>query len=147
MEDLLNQALLLFGSAALGLLSVGLGWLTNWLAKKCKSEHWAGVIMKTDDVALKIVRDIYQSYVDPLKVANQDGKLTEAEKKHAKEQALDQLKSYLGTKGLNEIASLVSAGKLDSYLGTVIENAVSTSKNTGKLARRARPTRPVLSTQ
>lgn len=129
MEDILNHALLLFGSSVLALLTAGLALLTNWIAKKIKSEHWAAVVMKTDDVAIKVIRDVYQAYVEPLKAANADGKLTEDEKRNAKAMAIQQIKSYLGAKGLNELASLLSAGKIDEYLSSVVENAVSNSKN------------------
>jgi hypothetical protein len=125
-EDLLNQALLLFGNAVLATLAIVLGWATNWIAKKVKSEHWAGVISRTDDLVMKIVRD-----------------LTTEEKEAAKAAAMAQLKGYLGVKGLKEVASLVSDGKLDDYLSGLIENAVANSKNSGKLARRpVRPRRP-----
>jgi hypothetical protein len=125
---------MLFGATALGLLTIALTWLTNWLGKKVKSEHWSGVVMKVDDVAIKIVRDVFQAYVEPLKIANADGKLTEEEKAHAKSLAMAQLKSYFGEKGLKEIASLVSAGKLDEYLGVSLESALTNTRNAAKIA-------------
>ena len=137
MEDTLNTLLMTFGTAALGLVSIGLTWLTKWIATKVKNERAAGIITRVDDVVMKVAREIFLGYVNPLKKASADGKLTEAENANAKEKALEAAKSYIGAKGIKEIGWLLTgddhAGAVE-YISTAIENAVAKRKIEGKAA-------------
>ncbi len=140
MEDVLNSGLLLLGNALLALLAFGLKKLTDWIAAKVTNEFAAGVISRADDLAIKVVRDVYQAYIKPIKDAG-DGRATPAVKETAKGKAVDMLKGYLGEKGIKEIVKLLGGdGELDAFLSSLIENAVTDSKNAGKLA--AAPDQP-----
>ena len=134
MEDLLNTGLVLFGDALLAALAVGAGFLTKWIATKIKNERVAAIIGRVDDVVMKVVRSVFQSYVKEIKRGNEDGKLTKQEKMIARDSAISEAKSYLGLKGLNELRWLLAGtvGSVDDYIGTVVEAAVVHSKNTGR---------------
>ena len=58
------------------------------------------------------VKDLQQTVVDEIKIANADGKLTAAEKRRIKDAAVANVKSYLGAKGIR----VLSGGALDSFL-------------------------------
>jgi hypothetical protein len=133
MEDLSYQLLLLLGNAAIGLLAVGLAYLTKWLATKVKNDRAKGIIMRADDLAIRVVRDVYQGFVSAKKGT---AAWTSAEKKAAKDRALAKLRSYLGTKGAGEIGWLLGGqGKpLEDFLSSAVENAVVHSKNVGRIA-------------
>ena len=144
MEDLLNSALLLLGNTALALLALGLGWLTKWIATKVHNEKAAGIIMRLDDTAMKVVREVEAAYVAALEEANADGVLTDEEKATAKAKAVAALKSYMGEKGLKELGKLLDiGGALDGFLSATIENAVAASTNIGTASGTVAPVNPI----
>lgn len=76
------------------------------------------------------VETTYQNYVKNLKIANADGRLTEAEKQRARETAIQVAKEYAMTKGLD---LLKYYGK--EYLPIIIEKIISRNKTMGLLAK------------
>jgi hypothetical protein len=68
---------------------------------------------------------VSQTYVDALKAANADGKLTDQEKAEAKAKALALIKQNLGPVGLRKLAKIIGVD-VDGWLGTKLEAAVAT---------------------
>lgn len=100
---------------------VGMGWL--WLQRKLQVDRQTD--RKWDDILLYIeagVMQTYQTYVKARKNASDDGKLTEEEKKQARQQAWTCATQYAAKDGIN---LLLEAGDL---AGVLIEKAVGNLK-------------------
>ena len=100
----------------------GLALIDSKIAREYSERGWHS--------AAAAVRFVLGTYVDELKLANADGKLTAAEKKEAKARAIAAAKSYIGAKGLKEIAKVFD---VEEWLGAKIEAVVSDEKRLGKL--------------
>lgn len=136
MEELVLQALeyglpILMGTVLTWLLAK----LGQFINAKVKNEYLAGTLVRLKDAVHAAVSEVSQSYVDGLKAGRSpnsaDGsKLTHEEKQAAKKKAVDAAKSYLGKKGLKELAKvfgLKADAALDEFLGGQVEKAVRDS--------------------
>jgi len=122
-----------FGSALISGLAVVLKYVTSRMAAQTKNDRWDGMILRLDDLTIKVARDVFQTYVKARKKASEDGTLTAEEKAEAKARAKKALKSYLGMKGLKEIATLMGGDSpLEDFLGTAIEDGVHRAKIVAK---------------
>ncbi len=119
LSELLQPVLL----AGLTLLS---GWAAKLIAAKVRMEYLRGVLIRLDDAVLSAVKEVSQTYVDALKSGRADGTLTDEESKKAKDLALSSAKSYLGMKGLSELAKVLGlgSGEVESLLSSKIEATV-----------------------
>ena len=108
--------------------------LGNWLEVKTKSESFGHFIKRIDDAAYKIVKTVYNTYIQAIQ-KKEGRKLTDAEKANAKKLAMDKLKSYLGPTGLKELLETweMSDQEGDAYLEDQIEAAIYDAKH-GKLS-------------
>jgi hypothetical protein len=138
-STLFDKALVAFGSAALAVLTWALKQLADYVAAKVKNAKWAGMISRVDDLGIRVVREVEATYVAELELANKDGVITAEEKAGAKAKALEVLKSYLGAKGLGELAKLLGADSIDSFLAASIEHALANHDNAEALAAGPRP--------
>lgn len=73
------------------------------------------------------VLDVCKTYVEAIKEARADGKLTDEEKAAAKKLAVDTAKRNIGRDGLERLAKVLGfdAATLDQWLGTKVEAAVA----------------------
>lgn len=125
MENLFSEAVLIFGGAIVTTLTAVLAKLFQYLSGKVKSGKVSDIIMRVDDLAIKVVSDVHQTYVKEIIKAKSDGVLTKDEQGTAKKKAIEALRLYLGPKGLNELKWLITGDSgLDNFLGSVIENVV-----------------------
>ena len=101
----------------------------DYVQQKTSNEQLGNFIKRTDDAALRIVKSVYQSYIDGIK--QKGGKLTPEEQQNAKNLAIDKLKPYLGAPGLEELSNIFgfSDHQRDKYLDEHIEAAVYDAKN------------------
>lgn len=112
------------------LLLAALTWASAKAAQlitaKVKNEYLKGALIRLDDAVTAAVKEVQQTFVGSLKDARADGKLTPEEVATAKRSALDAAKSYLGIKGLVELAAVfgLDEGTIDKLLGKRIEAAV-----------------------
>lgn len=123
MEDIIIAILGLFGTVIMGFFTKALASAVGLLSSKVRNETLRGIVERLDDLVLKVVNEVYQTYVREIKNAREDGTLTEEEKAEAKRIAIAKLKEYLGPKGLTELHWLVT-GNADDFLSTLIENTV-----------------------
>ncbi len=102
----------------------------NYVEQKTHNETIASAIKRVDDAALRIVKSVYMTYVDNIKMA-QGRSLTQDERVKAKDMALDKLQSYLGSAGLSELTQIFgfTAQQSEKYLSDQIESAVYDIKN------------------
>ena|SRR5690625_43277 len=124
LSDVLLPALLaLFGAA----LAYGTAWLRNE-AQAIKDERLRQTAIDAIDRAhaetYASVKHVAQTYVDDLKAAREDGKLTEAEKQEALERAVAMFKVRMGQHGLQQLAAIV--GDLEEWIISQVEGAVYT---------------------
>jgi hypothetical protein len=129
MEDIIHWVIMTFGAAILSALTGILAKAFQFLAEKVKIQKISSIIGRIDDLAIRVVGDVHQTYVKSIKASNADGKLTEEEKELAKKMALDKLKSYLGPKGLGELQWLITGDETPGqFLASVIENILDKEK-------------------
>lgn len=127
MEDLILTALsegdtvLFWVLAAVGALiaRLVLGQINSDAARK----YVGRALNEVGDAVL----DVAKTYVESIKQARADGKLTEAEKAEAKARALAVAKRNIGPEGLKRLAKILGfdTGALDKWLGTKVEAAVA----------------------
>lgn len=79
----------------LALVALGFAWLKgkNWIKE--------GFLVELERDVSAVVTEVTNTYVNERKKANEDGKLTEEEKKHARQLAIDRLKALGKEKGKN----------------------------------------------
>jgi len=79
----------------LALLALGFAWLKgkNWIKE--------GFLVELERDVSAVVTEVSDTYVNARKEANEDGKLTDEEKKQARQLAIDRLKELGKQKGKN----------------------------------------------
>lgn len=126
MEDLLYSLVASWGGRALLLVLGGVGWLVNRfvLPKVGGSKYLARVWDEARAAAL----EVGQTFVDDIKAGRADGKLTEEEKRAAREKALAILKANIGAKGLKRLARILDLEDAERWLTNKLEAAVAVTK-------------------
>ena len=130
MKDLLPAILPTLTQFLLPLVLAGVSWLivkaTSWFQAQTKNAYLGGVIGRLGVFVDTTVRALEQTIVQELKDANADGVLSAAEAAKIKADALGQLKSLLGAKGLKELVSVlgIDPSGIDRFLSDHIEAAV-----------------------
>ena len=96
------------------------------ITAKIKNETLRGILVRLDDAVLSAVREVQQVTVDAIKAASADGTLTPDEQAQVKQAAIASVKSYLGPKGIVEIAKVLGLDGIavDALLATRVEAAV-----------------------
>lgn len=111
--------------AMFSLLLTGVAWLATRIAQR--APQWANaVLIQTGAIVRSIVDEVAQVYVDELKAARADGKLTEAEKAHARQMAWDRCLELLSWSQLKRV--LGDTQKARDYVGAELEAAVNRRK-------------------
>lgn len=111
--------------AALGkLVHLGIKWLTA----KTSTTIDDRIGEKLGNLAMIAVKSTYQAYVKPLKDA---GAWATEHHETAKNLALEEFKSYLGPKGLKELAG--QFGDVGTLLGGLVDTAVHDNKRDAAL--------------
>lgn len=102
--------------------------LVAWYIKKKvdheKTEH---LLLTLNDAVGTAVASTAQVYVNELKKARADGKLTDEEKKNARRAAIREAKRLLGAKLCSELCR--RTGSADTALETYVEAEVGERKN------------------
>lgn len=126
-ENIVLTLLMILGPAALAVLTWAGLKLKNYLAAKGMNEYLKGVLQRLDDAVVDAVKGVYQAYVEPLKA---EGGLSDENKAKAKAKAIEYLKSFIGEKGLKELAKVLGAegDELDKALGNKVEAALPSVK-------------------
>lgn len=112
----------LLGNGVLSILGVGVGYLVNYLKRRTKNETAQHLLTHSSELAMTVVKDVFQSYVKPLKQA---GGFTPLHQAQAKASALKALKEYIGPKTFLDMAkALGSEAAVQKWMGTAVESAV-----------------------
>lgn len=123
-----------YGTQGLTWILLALGAvLMRWVLPLVQNLWAAGVLTRAWTEVSAAVLEVGQTYVSALKAGAEDGKLTDAEKKDAKLQAIAIAKRNIGTKGLKSIAKIVGVD-VEKWIGSKVETAVAATKPTGPAA-------------
>ena len=109
--------------AAISWIAAKVGQLIN---AHVKNEYLRGVLMRLDDAVLSVVREVHQVTVAAIKEASVDGRLPPGARETVKNAAVARIQSYLGRKGLAEVARVLGLNLegVDRLIGTKVEAAV-----------------------
>lgn len=132
LDMLLNVSILdLTGSAGIGLL----GFISVIIVNLIRKRFAYDIVDRAFELALYVVGEVWQTFVQEAKANAKDGKLTPEQAKEAKSTALKKLKCYLGPKGLGLLVWLFgySNADLDAYLEGMIEAAIDIRKTGVKI--------------
>lgn len=118
-------ALSVAACVAMGLI-YGIRVLATYVKSKTHNQFVGYMMSVVETLAEKVVSDVYQGYVSPLKAS---GSFDKASQQVALQKALDALKSYLGADGLGKLATVLGQGaSTDQFIATQIEDAVVKAK-------------------
>lgn len=117
---------------ALGSLLVALmSWLAITVQRKIKNEAAREMALRFSELAQDVVLEIEQTMVSSLRDAAQDGSISAEDAARAKREAVNKLKSHLGSKGKAEALKVLglTEAQLEDFVATKIEAAVAHAKN------------------
>lgn len=122
LNDTLIYILEAFADILVGFAIWGIYKLVEWFQKK------TGITVTTDTINA-VVKEVYQTFVEPIKKGLVEGKTwDDATKQEAKELALTKIKELLSEKTIKVLNKLCN--NLDEYLSSKIEEAVNSMKTT-----------------
>jgi hypothetical protein len=127
MEDLLFNVLTSGDHVLFWVLVAVGGLVARLILGQIKAGKVREIVERALDEIGDAVLEVAKTYVESLKLAAADGKLTDAEKADAKLQALQTAKRNIGPDGLKRLARVLGfdGALLDQWLGTKIEAAVA----------------------
>lgn len=108
----------------------GLSWLvakvTELIKAKTAESTLRNSLLRLNGAVDSVTRSVQQVTVDSIKSTSADGRLTTDQQTTVKQGALAEVKSYLGTRGLEGLAASLELDKatLDAFIATRIEAAV-----------------------
>lgn len=124
-----------YGTTALGWILSGLGLLlAKFVWHRIGNEKVRGILERAWLEVKAAVKEVGQTYVEEVRRAMADGKLTEREKRIAKEEAVKIAKSNIGPKGLKALARALGLESVEAWLSNKVEAAVSDEKKAAKAA-------------
>ena len=125
----LISTLLLWGDKiaawALALLS---SVLTGYVVRRYLRGIAADILARAVSEIIDAVAEVKQTFVDSLKDAAADGRLTQPEMKEARERAIVVAKANIGPKGLARLGRILGVDSLEQWLTTKVEAVVAGSK-------------------
>jgi len=123
----------LFGETIMTVVGLGLtaliALLSAWLKGKIGTDKADALLRAVKDLAMTVVRDVWQTTVEALKEKSKDGKLSSAEINDIKSKALAKFKSYLTAKQLHLLIKAFGQSGVDGFLGMHIEAAIAQNKS------------------
>jgi hypothetical protein len=124
----------------LAILAAAGAWL---MVRLSLASTWRALIVELGAHARDVVLEVWQVYVEALKAARSDGKLTPEEKETARQMAVEKLRARLSLPKLIALGGGALARvfhhdewaqKLEELLGGAVETAVGEAKRQGKAA-------------
>lgn len=128
--QILDYALLTLGAGAVAILGAGLRYAATWIAAHTQNKVDDVVLPKLASFADLAVKTTFQAYVKPLQ---ETGRWTPESHSAAQTMAVQELKSYLGEKGLRSVAQ-AAGGDVERLLIAMVDSAVHDNKRSGAIA-------------
>lgn len=118
------------GTAVLTIAGAAVALGIRWIHSKTQSSLVDRALTAVSSACHLAVTETWTGYVEALKAAADDGRLTDEEKKEARDQAIELAKGFLGAKGIALIVDGlgIESDFLDSFLGASVESALSDLK-------------------
>lgn len=126
-DNLLQQAINTLVPVLVALLTALIGVATQALRSKLHSEQAREVLDRLSSQARDVVLELEQTWVGNLRAAAEDGKLDGRDVTKLKEEALANLRRYLGTRGKADalrVLGFQSEEELDALLRAKLEAEV-----------------------
>ncbi len=123
MEDTALQILMAGDSVISWLGALVAAFLIKFIASKISHDKARFIVSNALHEVFEVVAEVEQVYVKALKAANEDGVLTDAEKKEAKAKAMAKLKSNIGAAGLVKLGKVLGIDA-EKWLAGKVESAV-----------------------
>jgi len=133
--DISVQVFQFLSPLVLGAITWVAAKLAQYISARVKNEYLRGVLVRLDDTVVSVVREIHQVTVDALKASSVDGKVPPGAREAIRNAALMAIKSYLGVKGLGQLARVLGldGDAVDRLIGTKVEAAVHDLKTQQRL--------------
>lgn len=140
----LYSLIVAYGPTAMSWALAALGAVGSWVLARIGAQRARRAVFEELGAhARDIVQEVWQTYVEEIKLGTADGNLTASEKAHARALAIAKLKDRLSLKALvalggGWIARLFTgsswAAKVESIVGGAVETAVAESKRDARVA-------------
>lgn len=108
-------------SAAASLACV---YVVRWINTRIQNEQARGIALRLNDEVWTTVREMQQTTVNHLKDLSADGKLDKGDAEKTRDAALEKVKSYMGSKGIASLQSILKPKELEEYILARIEAAI-----------------------
>ena len=128
-QEVLNIILSAVSILVTGLASWGVGVLISWMNSKIKDQKLAQHLTKITQIVTDAVMNVFQSFVETLKV---NGRFDEKAQEEAKDRALDIIQNQLTPELVDYIKE--NYGDVQEWLSNKIESVIYTLKATNKIA-------------
>lgn len=128
-QEVLNIILSAVSILVTGLASWGVGVLISWMNSKIKDQKLAQHLTKITQIVTDAVMNVFQSFVETLKV---NGRFDEKAQEEAKDRALDIIQNQLTPELVDYIKE--NYGDVQDWLSNKIESVIYTLKATNKIA-------------
>jgi hypothetical protein len=119
--------------AVLWATTAAIAWVGLRVSGLLRNQYVRGVVERAFAEVKDAVLLVEQTYLSALRKANEDGKITEEEKKQALALAVAEAKKLIGMAGLKRLARVLGLGDVDAWLSSKVEVAVATGKLAGVL--------------
>lgn len=110
------------------ILVLVLTWLSalaaNWIRVNIKHQYLRSVLLRLDDTALAVVKELQQTVVDDLKAAAEDGKLEKDEIEDLRKRAVERVTAHLGERGVEEARRVLGVDSVAGLIESKLEAAV-----------------------
>lgn len=126
LSEVLFMALQAAAPVLVATMTMAAAKLASYIESKVQNEYLRGTLTRLDDAVLVAVKELQQTVIAEIKAAAENGKLDETVRQRVKDAALTNVKSYVGTKGLNVIAGVLGLSNemLEQFIRSRIEAAV-----------------------
>lgn len=135
----MEELLVALESAVYALLIAGLGYGTNWLRVHAKGKVQEALASLLGWAVSTAVTATHQTYVDAIKKAREDGKLTVSEQKHAMYLTIEKVKALMGFKGLKAMIAAYGVESIDDVLENLVEADIAEKKELDAIIAKENP--------
>jgi len=132
----LGEIVAAVGALFVSVVSYGAMWLAQLARAKIKSEKLRGALARLTDSVGNAVNYVAQVYVDEIRKAAKDGRLTKNEARKALDIAIEAAKEFLGPRGIAEIIHVMGIGNEPTSVHTFLRGRIEAALGERKLLRR-----------
>lgn len=102
--------------------------LARLIQARVKNEHFRDALTRLGSVIGLAVSELNQTMVKDIRGASEDGKISVDERQRIKKAAIDNVKSYYGSRGIKALMKVLGISDSDGFLSAMIEDEVRRNK-------------------